>query len=164
MTPQAEPTDDDLSIGGGEMLLRFCKNPYQIVKDADGMYILSPQVFAANGSGCSIEFESLLENEGLSAEQRAPQINAVAALKLLASEARGVVNMDKNNKNPKALKVAYTPIQPDEPDGPNTFHGDIFPPATGSARKALLKIATSRAYAVQLDQTVAESFYKTRKG
>jgi hypothetical protein len=162
MKPQQNPVDDDDSIANDDVLYRSCKTPHQVALNrGTGLYELSPQIFSPLKGGCSIEFKSLLDGANETPETRsAAQNNIFSVVAVTAEVVRNLEFKTGSPPVPGQLKIAYTPIPEEDDDGPNPYHGDIFP-VTQSANIAL---TTKRVIVIDIDQAKAAEAYARRNG
>jgi hypothetical protein len=154
---------DDHAIPAAERLLRICKTPMQVSLDRrTNTYVLSDQIFAALGPGCSVELCSHYEAAGETLATRVAEAGgAFAAVTVTAEKVRATaVSGDPKNAT-ELLKVAFTPIRPGGQYAPNPYHGDIFPPTKGSSNKALTRASST---VVPVDQVAAAAAYAKRVG
>ena len=159
---------DELGILPDDTLLRWLKTDKHIGFDPDtGRYVSSKQAWTTQKpGGCSVEIKELIDEAGSTIADRlsANHASLHATIKAGSPNKIGTVRStmnraDEKGKNEKEpLKVAYTPIPPDEPFGPNPFHCDIFPPLASNGKKRLA------GHAVLTDQEAAARLYKSKHG
>lgn len=158
MIPQETPNFDDDSIALSEILFRLCKTAAQVSRREDGVYVLSSQIFSQNGSGCSIEFKSLLDAAGQTPQARVAAHNAFGSVSVTAQQVR-TLKYKGPDGDKQGLKIAHTPLDAEKLGGPNPYHGDIFPGPTPSANKALTRLIE---IVVPVDQARAAVEYAKR--
>ena len=171
MTPQTKPETDDPEISNADVLHRHVKTFSQLARHADGHLVYSSKIFSPNDGGCSVEIESLLNLANETAASRAVANNSCAVVSVTVQEVRSLrygkpraLGVGQPKEPQDRLYVAYTPIPAGETDGPNPFHGDIFPGPTDSAEKKLTVLAKARADLVPLDQALAEAEWAKKHG
>lgn len=112
--------------------------------------------------GCSVELLSMLEAANVLVNDRIVSQKGLGATKISVSAVRNTMNRidQKTKQGVEPLGIAYTPIAPDQPYGPNPYHCDIFPKLGNPGRNLL----HSKASLVCLDQNEAKALWEKRHG
>lgn len=147
---------DDPAIAPEDRLIRYVKTGWHIAKKQSGEYIVSHKAFLAMGPGVSVELFRLYAEKRTDCAARLLVHDAVGAQRLAAKHVREVSRTyDKDgNGSKEKLGICHTPNQP---DGPNPFHCDIFPePSEGAAKR----LRTASETEIALDQPEAARRYQ----
>lgn len=104
----------------------------------------------------------MLEAADLSVDDRIGSQKGIGASTIGVFAVRNTMNRvdPKTKEGFEPLGVAYTPIAPDQPFGPNPFHCDIFP----KLGKPGTNLLYGNASLVRLDQNEAKSLWEQRHG
>jgi hypothetical protein len=146
---------DDKNIADSDTVIRSVKTDKHIAHGPDGDYVISPQIFTSQGSGCSAELLSLLEAAGQGPLNSVERIEAIGAVSLTVADIRSTFNRydPKTKIASQRMGVAYTPLPAGEKYAANPFHCDIIPrPVGGPGRIELFK---KKRVVVPIDQAKA---------